>query len=239
MTRLALLSTLGLLGLGLLGGCVFYGGGGQAIGYDVEPRTYRQDFGSASGTVQDVDCSQNAGLCAGIPHPPGTTTLCDTTTLKCVVMVEVRQVQTVSLASEPNFPTAVISAVSIKARVDSATYWGTNGTPLTTPPIEIYVGPENAQREDGAGVTRFGTIASVPAQTGTGCRAGTPGTRDSACGVEIASQGSDALARLANNFRTPFNILVVARIVLRGGDPVPNGVLELNVSPRISFTIGG
>jgi hypothetical protein len=237
MTRLALLSSMvGLLGLGLLGGCVFYGGGGQAVGYTLEPRTYRQDFGSASGTVPDVDCSLNAGLCAGIPHPPGTTTTCDTTTLRCVVMVEVRQVQTVTLSAEPNFPTAVLSAISIKARVDSATYWGTNGTPLGTPPIEIYVGPENAQREDGAGVTRFGTIASIPAQGGTSCRAGTP---DSACGVEITTQGSDALARLANNFRTPFNILLVARIQLRGGDPLPNGVLEVSVAPRVSFTIGG
>ncbi|HEX2571888.1 MAG TPA: hypothetical protein VH877_20265 [Polyangia bacterium] len=239
MTRLALLSTIGLLGLGLQSGCVFYGGGGQAIGYELEPHTYRQDFGSASGTVPDVDCSVNAGLCAGIPHPPSTTTTCDTTTLRCVVIAEVRQVQTVSLASEPNFPTAVISAVSIKARVDSATYWGTNGTPLATPPIEIYVGPENAQREDSAGVTRFGTVASIPAQSGTNCRAGTPGTRESACSVDITSQGSDALARLANDFRTPFSILVVARITLRGGDPVPNGVLELSVSPRVSFTIGG
>jgi hypothetical protein len=241
MTPPTRLSSIALLGLGLLGGCVFYGGGGQAVTYDPDPLNYRYDFGTNTDTVPEVDCSQNAGVCAGIPHPPNTTTTCDTTTqpLRCIVVVEERRVETVSLSAEPNFPEVVAGAISIKARVDSATYWGTNGLPLATPPIEIYVGPENAQRETDAGVTRFGTLGSLPARGGTTCNPGTPGTRESACSLETTGPGRDALAKLANNFRTPFNILLVTRIQLRAGDPLPNGQLDLTVAPRLSFTLGG
>ena len=241
MTRLALLYALGLLGLGLLDGCVFYGGGGQSIGYEPDPITYRNDFGSAGGTFDDkgLDCSQDVTVCTNVPHPLGTATTCDATTRRCVLLVELRQVETIAFLSQPNFPVAISGAASIKARVDSASYWSQNGLPIATPPIEIYVGPANIQNQNDTGAVLFGTIGTIAARSSTSCQAGAPGTRDSACAVEIAAPGRDALAKLANNIRTPFNVLVVTILRLRGGDALPTGTFELTVAPRLSFTIGG
>jgi hypothetical protein len=48
-----------------------------------------------------------------------------------------------------------------------------------------------------------------------------------------------ALSGLAKNYRTPFNVLMVAQVRVTGGQPLPAGQLDLFVQPTVTFEILG
>ena len=207
------------------------------ITYDLDAQEFAQDFGSHSGTVPDVSCAQG---CSQLSAPQGTTATCDQGTSRCVLVADVRLPVTINLAAQKNFPSQVAnSSVISSVKVNAVSYWAASNTlSVATPPIDIYVGSQTVQKETDAGATRLGTLPSLPASRSPSCKSGAAGTRESACQLELTSDGKNVLGRLAKDYRNPFNVLVVARLVLRGGSPLPSGKLDLFVQPQIAFGIG-
>jgi hypothetical protein len=210
-----------------------------AITYDLEPQEFARDFGSSMGTVMSVDCSANAGLCSQLPAPSGTTAACDAATKKCVLMAEIELKQTINLSTQKDFPKEVAnSSVISSVTVNSVNYWtATNTLTFDTPPIDLYVAPQTAQKVTDGGVVKLGTLPPLAAGKPTACRAGTPGTQQSSCTMPLTEAGKAALGTFAKNYATPFNILVVAHLTVQSGQAVPAGKLDLFVQPQLSFGI--
>jgi hypothetical protein len=230
---------LGLVLPFLVGGCLTIDQNGPGIAYDLTPQEFTQDFGNSMGTVADVDCSMGGdALCAMAPAPMGTTAVCDMTSYKCTLHSDVRLSQTINLSQQNGFPSSVASSSAVKSVSVSAVHYWTPSNTLTfpSPPIDLYVGSQSAQSENDPGVAHLGQIGSLPPGGRTSCH-GAVGTEDSKCDVALDPAGIQALSTLAADYRTPFNVLVVAHMTVKSGDPVPAGKIDLFVQPAIAFHI--
>ncbi len=222
----------------LVGGCILINSNGPAISYDLAPQEFVQDFGSNSGNLMDVPCQTDA-TCAALPVPSGTTASCDTMAMKCVLNADVRLTQTVNLSQQPGFPSSVANSSAVQAvTVGAVHYWTPSNTlNFASPPVDVYVGSQSAQKETDAGVTHLGTVPSLPAGGRTACRMGAPGTQDARCDLPLDDAGVQALGALAKDYRTPFNVLVVSHLTVHAGDPVPSGKLDLFLQPVVAFEV--
>lgn len=246
MRRLALPS---LVATTLLSGACGLLVGSDSISYpmDLDPQEFKHDFGAdfrnQMGTFPAVDCAGNAAACNAIPAqslPSGATASCDTGTGKCIAKYDVRLPVPVNLAQQTSLPPAVASSGVVNSvQVSAVRYWtAANSLKFDLPAIELYVGGQTAMKETDAGVTRLGTLPSIQRDPfKTACAAGTPGTKATACDMPLTDDGKRVLGTLARDFKTPFNVLLVAHLVLRGGDPFPSGELDLFVQPQIAFVI--
>ena len=57
------------------------------------------------------------------------------------------------------------------------------------------------------------------------------------CDLPLTDAGRSALANFAKDFKTPFTLIVHSKMTVRGGDPIPAGMLDLFVRPRLSIGI--
>jgi hypothetical protein len=233
-----------LLALGALAsGCNLLGSNGLNVNYDLQPQEYAQDFGSTMGTFPTVSCAAGGdAVCQQVPGlPMGSTASCDPTSTNCILTQDVRLTQQVNLSQEQGFPSSVANSSAIDhVTVGAVHYWTpTNTLTIDTPPIDVYVGSQSAKTETDPGVVKLGTLPSLPAGTRTSCGSGAPGTADSKCDMPLTDAGKAALSALAKDYRTPFNVLVVAHVLVTGGEPVPAGKLDLFVQPTVTFEILG
>ncbi len=211
------------------------------IHYALQPQEFKQDFGSATGTLPMVPCTMDS-QCNAVPVPagvmPSPTMSCDPAAHACMATFDVRVYQQVDLSTEPNFPSSVLNAVVQTVSIDAVHYWTpTNTLTFTTPTIELWVGPQSATSETSAGATQLGTIPPLPAGMRTACGSGAPGTADSECDVQLTDAGQNALAILAKDYRTPFNVIVVAHVIVHAGDALPAGTIDVFVQPVLAFGI--
>jgi hypothetical protein len=230
---------LGLILPFLVAGCITIDQNGPGISYDLTPQEFTQDFGNQMGTLADVDCSMGGdALCAQAMPPMGTTTACDTATQKCTLHSDVRLTQSINLSQQSGFPSSVASSSAVRSVSVSAVHYWTPSNTLTfpSPPIDLYVGSQSAQTETDPGVAHLGTIGSLPAGGRTSCH-GAVGTEESKCDVALDPAGVQALSTLAADYRTPFQVLVVAHMTVKSGDPLPAGKIDLFVQPAIAFHV--
>lgn len=222
-------------------GCLLVDTNQIAITYDLDPQEFVEDFGNQMGTVPAVDCTAGGdAVCQQLPTPMGTTAHCDTgATNKCQLTAQIELSQMVDLASEKSFPSSVANSSAINSvTVNRVLYWTPSNTlSFATPPIDLFVGPQTAQKSTDAGVAHLGTVPPLAAGGKTACRTGTPGTMDSACSVPLDKAGQDALAAFAKDYKTPFNVFVEATYTAKAGDPMPSGKLDLFVQPEIGYSI--
>src|SRR5579883_3404562 len=125
------------------------------IHYALQPQEFKQDFGSATGTLPMVPCTMDS-QCNAVPVPagvmPSPTMSCDPAAHACMATFDVRVYQQVDLSTEPNFPSSVLNAVVQTVSIDAVHYWTpTNTLTFTTPTIELWVGPQSATSETSAG----------------------------------------------------------------------------------------
>jgi hypothetical protein len=235
-----LLLSLGLAALAA--GCNLIGSNGLTVPYDLQAQEYAQDFGNMMGTVPSIPCAMGGdAACSVVPAPMGATASCDTAIQYCQLTEDVHLSQQVNLSQEQGFPSSVAnSSVINRVEVSAVHYWTpTNTLTIDTPPFDIYVGPQSAMNATDPGVKLLGTVPPLPAGSRTRCGSGTPGTADSKCDVPLTDDGKAELATLARDYRTPFNVLVVAHVTVASGQPFPAGQLDLFVQPTVSFDIIG
>ena len=101
--------------------------------------------------------------------------------------------------------------------LDSVTYDVTSNTlNIDTPEITLYVAPTSVLKPTDAMAKAIGTIAPVPAGT----------TTSSPQSVKFTSTGRADLIAAMSSFKTPFNVLLGASIVVTASQAVPTGKLD-------------
>jgi len=90
------------------------------------------------------------------------------------------------------------------------------------PPVELFLGPNEATTTSDAGVKKFGTVPATPANTMT------------VGDVTLEPDSQKTLSSFARNFAVPFKFLARTTIVVRGGQPIPSGSVDVLVRGRLS-----
>lgn len=220
----------------------------EVYDYEADPQEIAQDFGSQPGMFPDVDCTADAQLCSAVSGmlPSNATVACEAaasgSTKHCVAHYDLTVHQTIDLAKQASFPSAVLdSPVVSLVTLDSVRYW--TSSPQTfntaTPPLDIYVGDASATAPTDKGVQKLGTIGSIPAMSPPSakpdCSKGEATSKDTACDMQLTDAGKELLETLAKSFKTPFSILVVGHLTISGGQPLPGGKIDLFVEPVVGF----
>jgi hypothetical protein len=137
----------------------------------------------------------------------------------CDLSLDVSLRQPVDLVMERPELKTINDEPVIKVTIDSVTYEVTSNTlNVDTPEVTVYVAPMAVVKADPKDpqVKAIGTIAPVPAgQTTSGVQP-----------IMFTPTGKAALVAIMSTFKTPFNVLVGASIVVSAGQPVPSGKLE-------------
>lgn len=232
-------------------GCNLIDTNGVHIGYSFDPQEFKQSVGSGGSpmTLPTVACTPGAmpDPCAqaGAQLPPDSATVsCDGAQKSCVATVELRLPQTIDLrnAQTPLPDDATRFGIDAVA-IDHVAYWGANSLNVATPPVDLYVAAEAAKDETDPSAVKLGSVAPIPASSG---RCGDPAdTEDPAaksgqmvCDMPLTDAGQKALAGFVKNFRSePFKLIVRATITAKGGDPIPEGSLDLFVRPSVTLSI--
>jgi hypothetical protein len=159
------------------------------------------------------------------PPPPFPNFGCDKVPLACdggvcSLKFAYEQVQAVDLAKEvPSLSSSggqifsSMTLTTIDLTVDE------NSLNVTLPPVDIYLAPASANTASDPGAKKIGTMSSKAAGF-TG-----PDT------IKLDDAAQKLFSMFANDFRTPFNIIISTNVVYRSGGPVPKG--------KISFSVGG
>lgn len=225
----------------VVGGCINFTSNAVSVNYDLQPQEYLRDFGSNTGPLPMMDCSMGGdAVCAQAMAPMGAVVTCDTTTKQCVASYDLLLMTTVNLSQEKGFPSAVANSSAVKdVTVGAVHYWTPSNTlNFPTPPMDVWVGSQSVQKTTDPGAAKLGMVPSLPTGQITNCRpGGHAGQMDAYCDMAIDAAGQTALAMLAKDFRTPFNVLVVSHVTVKGGDPIPSGKLDLFLQPTVAFEV--
>ena len=213
------------------GGCGLISSDVTDFDLSLPDKTYTVDSDSFGITADpdpllSMSCSPGGGTCEVAAEqvcPDGQCRgACNATSMTCDLIIPVHPFTTVNLAQEKSELAAIDDQALIDVTVDSISYRVDENTmDTTTPPLTLYVAPATVTSPDDSGAVAIGTIPMVqPAMT-------LPMTD-----LVMTSEGHDRLVLAMANFRTPFNVLVAADIVLTSGDSIPTGRLTTTLTIR-------
>ena len=115
----------------------------------------------------------------------------------------------------------------VSVTVNKVEYEVTENTlTMATPEMDIYVAPATVMSPGDPQALAIGTIAPIAAMTPT------TGPLE----VNLTPEGRDHLRDFMKQYRTPFNIIVGAQVNIMAGDPIPQGLLDIDV--RVTATAG-
>jgi hypothetical protein len=216
--------------------------------YAFDAQEYRADLGqNGDGKVPVVPCDPAAqpDPCAPMQLGERIVAACDKDSARCVAVADVSLAYTVdSRTAKTPLPAPVVQYSIDHVRIKKLAYWLTRDElNVAVPPIDLYVAPVAAVDERDLKAEKIGSIAGLPAHA-SNCvdnvdKAGDPAANTSAvCDVELSETGQAALARYIKEYKsTPFKLIAHTRIVARGDEPVPSGMLEFVVRPTVTFSL--
>jgi hypothetical protein len=140
--------------------------------------------------------------------------------MTCDLIIPVHPFTTVNLAEEKEELATINEQALVEVVVDTIQYAITENTlDIATPPLVLYVAPENVMDPADMLAVEIGTIQSVAPMTTV------PVTE-----LAMTPAGHDRLVQAMTDFRTPFNIMVGAEIRLTMGDTIPTGRLTTSMT---------
>ncbi len=177
--------------------------------------------------VPTIPCSASNDPCPSL----GDEFSCDVVKGACQVTIPYELVSTTNIAEEvPSLKTVgsynwtTVRFKHIRMVVEENTF------SMNTPEVEFFVAPESVgslwvpgsdpQTLDPQ-VEKVGTVESIPA-----------GVSGQTVEVQRTVGGDEALTGYCRTPDVPFNLFVYSEIVLKGGDPIPQGVLTLKIDAR-------
>jgi len=141
---------------------------------------------------------------------------------KCTLTVHVSKWKAVDLVNEKSELATIQDQPILDVTVDDITYTVTeNSLNIATPPFKIYVAPMTVMTPNNTEAKQIGVIPAVAPGT-------TPGPAD----VQLGKDGRSILAMRMGDYRTPFNIIVAADLVVTPGTPVPTGKITANINVK-------
>lgn len=163
-------------------------------------------------------CAQAAKLaCNG--HCTG---VCDPATSRCALDLDVSLYSAIDLVQEAPELRSLPEQSVISVQVDAVEFAVTRSSlSITTPELVVYVAPASVTDPDDPAATAIGTVPSVAAGT-------------SLAGSELAltDDGRAELSRVMSTYKTPFNLLVAAKLGVVSSSELPTGRLDAVVKIR-------
>lgn len=193
--------------------------------FSVDTAKWMVDEDHAHALLQ-TSCAASPMVCSSAATQacgPSCSGACSSTTHTCELSLAVALYQTIDLTKDAPALQQVdaSSHALLSVTVDDVSYEITANTlDVATPPLTIYVAPGSIV--DPADATPVGTVAAIPAMAET----------SSAQSVIFVDGGKDALTEAMSSFKSPFNILVGATIMITAQDPLPTGKLDAIVHVR-------
>jgi len=227
------------LGLALAAGCsadVF------DVDIDLTARSFVADFGSQSGTIPTVTCSDDVtqAVCGaspttgpvdtsaatGVPSDVQVTLGCDTSTDQCFAQASAHLSQPVNVLQDDKFVTRVERrALSFVRLLDVAYTIPTNTLTFEIPQIDIYAGPSGSTRETDPGVAAVGSTQPVPAGA----------TFTDAQHITISDETpARPLIEHSIENKQEFVFIVVTNPRLESGAAIPAGTVQIDVAPKLT-----
>ncbi|MEO8702814.1 MAG: hypothetical protein ABI867_22410 [Kofleriaceae bacterium] len=168
----------------------------------------------------ETSCSSNPSVCnsaAQAACPMNCAGECSTTTQTCNLALEVSVYQGVDLIAERPELKSIDDEPVIEVSIDSVTYEVTTNTlNIETPPLTVYVAPTTVMDPNDPAAKPIGTIEGVAA----GARTDAPQP------IAFTATGKADLVAAMSTFKTPFNVIVGATLIVSQGQSVPTGKMD-------------
>jgi len=226
------------LAAAIAGGCsadVFY------VDVALTARTFVVDFGSQTGTVPTVMCSDavaqevcgtsptvgvDTSSATGVPSDVQVTLGCDTSTNQCFAQGSAHLSQPVDVLQDDAFVTRVERhALSFVQLVDVAYTIPANTLTFEIPQFDIYAGPAGSTRETDPGVAIVGSTQPVPA--------GTVMTDAQHVTINDDTPARPVIEHAIEN-QQQFVFVVVTNPRLEAGAPIPAGSVQIDVAAKLT-----
>ncbi len=135
----------------------------------------------------------------------------------CDLSLDISLYQSINLVMERPELASINDQPAIKVTIDSVTYAvTTNSLTVDTPELTVFVAPMSVLKSSDAQAKPIGTIAAVPAGWVT----------EHPEAIKFTATGKAELVNTMNAFKTPFNVLLGASLVVTTNQAVPAGKLE-------------
>lgn len=230
----------------LVQGCVLLESHTFTESYSLDPLEFKQAFDRPPHQLPTQSCDPGAAdACAavGVDQPSYLGVSCDARTRACSGVVELRRLQVIDLSSQAGFPADAARYGATGAGIDRIPYWITTNTfNVALPAVDVFVAPQTARDEGAPRAVRLGQMAMLPSRSAScgdkrDAQGDTAADTAMVCDLPLTDAGRSALANFAKDFKTPFTVIVHGKMTVRGGEPIPSGMLDLFVRPRISLSI--
>ncbi len=204
----------------------------RGVNFELPPTSYVVDTTDPEwdappiGIVPVVACT-GEGRSDACCNPPGLMPIdcnkykVECTQGRCVFRTGFENAQTVDLASNVTQLQQVSGDVLQDVFLRKLRYEVKNNLNVHLPPVDVYVGPQNAKHRTDAGVLKVVTIPSKAS--------GFSGTEE----IAVDKAGQKNFSVYAKNFKVPFNILTVFDVNVFGGELVPMGRADIKITGTV------
>jgi hypothetical protein len=207
-----------------LGGCGLIDADVTNFDLTLPSKTYSLDTTQYAGASQipKLSCAMNENACATAAkaacEPGACEGVCEPAKT-CKLIIHVAKWKTIDLLAEK--PELADIKDNVDVTIDAVKYRvHDNSLNVETPEFAIYVAPMTVMTPT-VDAKRIGTIPPVPAGTDVG-----------PADVQTGKDGLSLLAARMGDFRTPFNIIVAADLVVGAGTPIPTGKLTADINVK-------
>ncbi len=172
---------------------------------------------STDSTMPAIDCSESAGVCSlGVSELCGAEGICfgtcgtrDT----CDVKILVNLWRTFDLTTDKPELAEIEGQPLVSITIQSIGYKVTENTlNVDSPPMVVYVAPNNIMSPGDPQAQAIGNIPSIPA-----------GMTSGEMEVNLTDNGRQLLSDYMKNYSVPFNLVIGSEVDVAAGDVVPTG----------------
>ena len=211
MRRFVFATALAVAGCGLIGDDL------TTVTVRLPARDFRidsADWRLPPGSVPVVPCATDCtALAEQICTQQNCTAEC-ASNQQCQARIPVSLKNDIDLSKDSPSYQQVSNLPAVEVQLQSVTFNITeNSLNLDTPQLSVYFGPTSITSSSDAAAELVGTIPPIPAGQG--------GVRE----VMLSANGQAVVKKYMDDYRTPFRVLVVAFIVVHGGQDSPSGRL--------------
>ena len=170
-------------------------------------------------TFPEIPCADTPAICStGIAELCGNETLCfgSCDGESCQATVLIALYQDVNLYDTNPELQSIEDQPLVSVTVDRVSYdIDENTLNLASPLLTVYVAPQNVMSPGSPQALAVGTVAPIPA-----------GTTLVDAEVDMTPDGRASLRDFMKDYKTTFNILVGAEVLIQALDPIPSGRLH-------------
>jgi hypothetical protein len=174
-----------------------------------------------AGGIPPLPCGPTqliADCCAAPVDCKSTPLVCEAE--KCALKFNYEEVKAVNLSQDPalkQYDGMVFTDVLLK-EIDLVI---DNQLNVSTPPVSLFIAPSDVTSSTAPGAQLLATIPTQP-----------PGFKGNVV-VPLDSNAQQLFSTFARATKTPFNLIMSASVLVKAGEPVPSGHVDLTVGGKV------